>query len=73
MTSNEVSMAGLSPSFRIQGQVYHLTGSIVPTQGESHKFAQITFCFVLLRLQLRMLRDSGRFLGEIYCKVVCKV
>ena len=40
---NEVSMAGFNPSFRIQGQVYHLIGSIVPTQGESHKFAQIYF------------------------------
>ena len=38
---NEVSMAGFNPSFRIQGQVYHFIGSIVPTQGESHKFAQI--------------------------------
>ena len=28
---NEVSMAGFNPSFRIQGQVYHLIGSIVPT------------------------------------------
>ena len=38
-------MAGFNPwpSFRIQGQVYHLIGSIVPTQGESHKFAQIYF------------------------------
>ena len=40
---NEVSMAGFNLSFRIQGQVYHLIGSIVPTQGESHKFAQIYF------------------------------
>ena len=40
---NEVSKAGFNPSFRIQGQVYHLIGSIVPTQGESHKFAQIYF------------------------------
>ena len=40
---NEVSVAGFNPSFRIQGQVYHLIGSIVPTQGESHKFAQIYF------------------------------
>ena len=40
---NEVSMAGFNPSFRIQGQVYHLIGSIVPTQGESHKFTQIYF------------------------------
>ena len=36
-------MAGFNPSFRIQGQVYHLIGSIVPTQGESPKFSQIYF------------------------------
>ena len=40
---NEVSIAGFNPSFRIQGQVYHLIGSIIPTQGESPKFAQIYF------------------------------
>ena len=40
---NEVSIAGFNPSFRIQGQVYHLIGSMVPTQGESPKFAQIYF------------------------------
>ena len=40
---HEVSMAGFNPSFRIQGQVYHLIGSIVPTEGESPKFAQIYF------------------------------
>ena len=40
---NEVSMAGFNPSFRIQGQVYHLIGSMVPTAGESPKFAQIYF------------------------------
>ena len=36
-------MAGFNPSFRIQGQVYHLIGGIVPTEGESPKFAQIYF------------------------------
>ena len=40
---NEQSMAGFNPSFRIQGQVYHLIGSIIPTEGESPKFAQIYF------------------------------
>ena len=40
---NEVSMAGFNLSFRIQGQVYHLIGSIVPSEGESPKFAQIYF------------------------------
>ena len=36
-------MAGFKPSFRIQGQVYHLICSIVSTQGDSPKFAQIYF------------------------------
>ena len=27
---NEITMAGFNPSFRIQGQVYHLIGSIAP-------------------------------------------
>ena len=40
---NETTMSGFSPSFRIQGQVYHLIGTIVPTAGESPKFAQIYF------------------------------
>ena len=40
---NEILMAGFNPSFRIQGQVYHLIGSIVPIAGESPKFAQIFF------------------------------
>ena len=40
---NEVSITGFNPLFRIQGQVYHLIGSIVVSQGESPKFAQIYF------------------------------
>ena len=40
---NEIMTAGFNPSFRIQGQVCHLIGSIVPTAGESPKFAQIYF------------------------------
>ena len=36
-------MAGFNPSFKIQGQVCHLIGSTIPTQDESHKFAQIYF------------------------------
>ena len=38
---NEVSMFGFNLTFRIQGQVYYLIGSIVPTEGKSPKFAQI--------------------------------
>ena len=36
-------MVGFNPSFRIQGQVYHLIGSIAPTQVKCHKFALIYF------------------------------
>ena len=36
-------LASIHPLEYIQGQVYHLIGSIVPTQGESPKFAQIYF------------------------------
>ena len=39
----EITVAGFNPSFRIQGQVYHLIGSIMPTTGESPKFCQIYF------------------------------
>ena len=40
---NEITMAGFNPSFRVQGQVYYLIGSIVPSTGESPKFSQIYF------------------------------
>ena len=39
----EITMAGFNPSFRVQGQVYHLIGSIVPAEGESPKFSQMYF------------------------------
>ena len=40
---NKVSMTGFNPSFRIQCQVYHLIGSILPSESKSPKFAQIYF------------------------------
>ena len=40
---NEITMAGFNPSFRIQGQVYHLIGSIAPIAGESPKFCEVYF------------------------------
>ena len=36
---NEITMAGFNPSFRVQGQVYHRIGSLVPSTGESPKFS----------------------------------
>jgi len=35
---NEITMPGFNPSLRVQGQVYHRIGSIVPSTGESAKF-----------------------------------
>ena len=40
---NEITMAGFNPSFRVQGQVYHRIGSLLPSAGESPKFSQIYF------------------------------
>ena len=37
------TIVGFNPSFRIQGQIYHLIGSIMPTTGGSPKFCQIYF------------------------------
>ena len=34
---------GFMPTFKVQGQVYHLIGSVLPQQGEDHKFLQIYF------------------------------
>ena len=39
---NEITMAGFNPSFRVQGQVYHRIGSLVPSAGESPKFILLT-------------------------------
>ena len=77
---NEVSMAGFNPSFRIQGQVYHLIGSIVPTAGESPKFAQIYFidnrqsevaarCSVVDGLRPDIVRSINKLLIDNNCYV----
>ena len=68
-------MAGFNPSFRIQGQVYHLIGSIVPAEGESPKFAQIYFidnqdsevatrCAIVDGLKPAIIRGIKRLLHE---------
>ena len=68
-------MAGFNPSFRIQGQVYHLIGSIVPAEGESPKFAQIYFidnqdsevatrCAIVDGLKPDIIRGINRLLHE---------
>jgi hypothetical protein len=39
--TNEVSEPGFMPTFKVQGQVYHLVGSLLPASNEEHKFLQI--------------------------------
>ena len=39
----EVNHTGFSPSFIIQGQVYHKIGTLLPLANEEHKFLQIYF------------------------------
>ena len=72
---SEITMAGFNPTFRIQGQVYHLIGSIIPTEGESPKFAQIYFidnqdskvatrCAIVDGLKPDIIRGINRLLHE---------
>nr|XP_053619327.1 uncharacterized protein LOC128680307 [Plodia interpunctella] len=39
----EVVMPGFSPTFTIQGQIYHRIGSLLPASNEEHKFLQVYF------------------------------
>ena len=41
--SNQVVERGFMPTFKIQGQVYHLAGSLLPLRFDDHKFLQIYF------------------------------
>lgn len=39
----EVIMPGFSPTFTVQGQIYHRIGSLFPAENEQHKFLQVYF------------------------------
>jgi hypothetical protein len=41
--SNEVCEPGFMPTFKIQGQVYHRLGSLLPAPNTNHQFLQIYF------------------------------
>jgi hypothetical protein len=41
--TKEIREKGFMPTFKIQGQVYHRIGSLLPVQGEDPKFLQIYF------------------------------
>ena len=68
-------MSGFNPSFRIQHQVYHLSGSIIPTEGESPKFVEIyliddhesevtTRTAIVDGLKLDIIRDVNQLLHD---------
>ena len=41
--TREVQEPGFMPTFKVQGQIYHLAGSLLPLPMEEHKFLQIYF------------------------------
>jgi len=41
--TNEVNEPGFMPTFKVQGQVYHRVGSLLPDSNGTHKFLQIYF------------------------------
>ena len=41
--SNDVCEPGFMPTFKVQGQVYHRVGSLLPPSDGQHKFLQIYF------------------------------
>ena len=42
-TTKEIKEPGYMPTFKIQGQVYHRIGSLLPLQNEEPKFLQVYF------------------------------
>ena len=67
---NEVSMFGFNPSYRIQGQVYYVTGSIVYTEDGSLTAITVVKCskwprrflnkeLLPLMLKLSLMKPNG--------------
>ncbi|XP_067939777.1 uncharacterized protein [Watersipora subatra] len=42
-SSREIRKQGFMPTLKVQGQIYHLHGSLLPAENESNKFLQIFF------------------------------
>ncbi|CAI6370273.1 unnamed protein product [Macrosiphum euphorbiae] len=38
-----IEQPGYNPSFKIQGQIHHRAGALLPQPNEDHKFLQIYF------------------------------
>jgi len=51
--ANEIAEENFMPSFKIQGQVHHLIGSLLPEIGNNAKFLQIYFMSESDRISIR--------------------
>jgi len=51
--AKEIREGNFMPTFKIEGQIYHLIGSLLPTTGQSSKFLQIYFIYDADQLSLR--------------------
>lgn len=65
--ANEISEGNFMPSFKIQGQVHHLIGSLLPEIGNNAKFLQIYFMSESDRISIRtnMIPNLKRGLIEL--------
>lgn len=70
--ANEVIEGNFMPTFKIQGQVYHRIGSLLPTEGNSPKFLQIYFISEAdqLSTRLRMIPSLKAELIELVKEVL---
>ena len=57
---NEIRLDGWNPNIRIQGQMYHRMGTLLPAVGEQPKFSQIYFCQEELDTRLSVFDNLDR-------------
>lgn len=50
----EINITGWNPNFRIQGQIYHLIGSLMPNDNQAAAFLQIYFLDASDQIETRM-------------------
>ena len=55
-----VNEGGFMPTFKIQGQIYHCLGSILPMHDDNHKFLQVYFISnVKTQAEMRCIYNNG--------------
>lgn len=69
-----IGESGFRPTFKIQGQVYHRIGSLLPEPDEAHKFLQIYFmnneeqiewrCQIILDTRQNIVQNLQRLLNQ---------